>query len=431
MLKSYLFLICLSISFAGIAQNYRLDSIVHSVNGTQFITSQKYNAESRKAELVRYLQQRANDVIQKTERAQVIYDDKGNELCHIFSVWNTTDNSWDEEEKTEQEFNADNKLVSVNSHRKRNNQWIKVFENKRLYTQDSIIETDYDTKEDQFQPTQKSISVINTFDKVKTHEIFLWNDKNQRWQPLARTSNTYQKDTLLIGFETAEWKEKQWQKQEKVVYKLDKDNLPTENYTLYKGQKNHWMPVSKFTEESLPGLNKKISSTSKWGNTDNRWIIQTQVETYFNELGKKQDILCSEMDSSTHQLKLQLEQMYIYDKEGRLTLFQDIYHADEIRTGIQNTVKFDKEGNVVQENRYEFDSKNDTWNEKMRTEFVYDKNIALDAAFEEHKKLDLFTLNGYNYSTNTSATKQVKIYRYDNGKKVLAEEFEFFYSKDK
>lgn len=428
MLKSYLIFLCLSVSISGIAQQYQLDSVVHIINDTQLIASQKYDAESRKAELVRYQRQGANDAVQKMERAQVIYDDKGNELYHIFSVWNPTANTWNEEEKTEQEFNAANKLTRVSNHRKRNNHWIKIFENKRSYVQDSIIETDYDTKNDKFQPTHKSISVTNTLDKVKTHEIFLWNAKKHIWQPLNRTSNIYQKDTMIIGFEIVEWKENQWQKQEKVVYKLGKDNLPTGNYTLYKGQKNEWRPVTKFEEESLPEQNKKISSTYKWENTDNKWIIQAQVETYLNKEGKKQDVLFSEIDTSNRQLKLQLEQMHFYDKQGRLIIFQNFDHSNETRTGTQSTVKFDKEGNVIQENRYELDPENDTWNEKMRTEFVYDKNIALDSTFEQRKNLDLFSLNGYNYITNKYAVKQVKIYRYENGKKILSEEFECFYS---
>lgn len=303
-----------------------------------------------------------------------------------------------------------------------------MFENKRSYDRDSIIETDFETRNDKFLPTHKSISVINPFNKVITHEIFLWTDKNQTWQPFNRTINSYQKDTTMTGSETVVWNENQWKTQEKAVYESGKDSLPTDNYTLYKGENNHWIPVTKFEEKEFPEQKKKISNTYKWSQTDNKWHIQTQIETYFNEEGKKQDVLFLEADTSTHQLKLQLEQLHLYDKDGRLTLFQDFHHFNGIITGAQNIVKFDEEGNVIQENMYDFDPKNDTWNEKTTTEFEYAKNITLDTTFEAHKNLDLFTLNEYNYITNKYATKQVKIYRYENGKKVLSEEFEYFYS---
>ncbi|MFD2556695.1 hypothetical protein [Sphingobacterium tabacisoli] len=428
MLKSYLILICLSVSFSGFAQHYQLDSVVHHINGVQVIATQKYDAENEKAELIRYKRQGANDIIQRSERIQVAYDDKGNELYRISSVWNPIRDTWDEEEKVEQEFNANNKVIQFSSYQKRNNQWIKVFENKRLYTQDSIIETDYDTKDDKFQPIQKSVSVINAFDKIKRHEAFLWNDKEQTWQPLTQTVNGYQKDTIIIGFETIEWKQNQWHKQEKVVYELGKDSIRTENYILYKGQNNSWMPVSKFEEELWPEQNKKKSSSYKWEDINSKWMIQTQVETYFNKQGKAQDILFSEVDTTNNQLMLQLEQIHLYDKEGRLTLFQDLSHSYDARTGTQSTVKFDKEGNVIQESAYDFDPENDTWNEKMTTEFVYDKSIDVYTAPATRKRHDLFDLNPYGYITNKSAVKQVKIYLYDQEKKVLSEEFEFFYS---
>ncbi|MDR2281768.1 MAG: hypothetical protein LBE37_01085 [Sphingobacterium sp.] len=428
MLKSYLILICLSVNFSGFAQHYQLDSVVHSINGVQVITTQKYDAENEKAELVRYKRQGANDIIQRSERIQVAYDDKGNELYRISSVWNPVRDTWDEEEKVEQEFNANNKSIQFSSYQKRNNQWIKVFENKRIYTQDSIIETDYDTKDDKFQPIQKNVSVINAFDKIKTHEAFLWNDKEQTWQPLIQTVNVYQKDTIIIGFETIEWKQNQWHKQEKVVYELDKDSVRTESYILYKGQNNSWMPVSKFGEELWPEQNKKKSSSYKWEDINSKWMIQTQVETYFNKQGKAQDILFSEVDTANNQLMLQLEQIHLYDKEGRLTLFQDLSHSYDAITGTQSTVKFDKEGNVIRESTYDFDPENDTWNEKITTEFVYDKSIDVYTVPATRKRHDLFDLNPYGYITNKSAVKQVKIYLYNQGKKVLSEEFEFFYS---
>ncbi|GEM_PF-6183672 len=427
MLKSYLIVLALFTNLSVIAQQYQLDSVVHNINGNQLMVSQKYDAENRKAELIRYKRQGTNDAIQKTERTELIYDDKGNELYHVFSVWNSINNKWDEEEKTEQEFNTDNHLIRLSTYRKNNNKWLKVFENKKTYTQDSIIETDYEIKNDKFQPIHKNISVINSFGKIKTYEIFLWNDKSQIWTPLVRTTNNYQNDTIMIGFETIEWNENQWQKQEKVVYELDKNNRPTENYTLYKGHNNQWIPNLKFEEKSLPQQSKKTSSTYKWDDINNKWILNTQIETNFNDEGKKQDVLFSEIDTKG-QLNLQLEQLNLYDKKGRLTLFQDFTHSDEIKTGIQNTFKFDEVGNLIQENLYDLDSEKETWNNKMTTEFLYDKNIKMSMVLEDQKRFDLFNLNVYNSKINKEAIKQVKIYSYDTGKKVLSEEFEYFYS---
>lgn len=427
MLKTFLILI-LFISFSAVAQQYKLDSVVQTINGAQFITTQKYDTRNKKAELVRYERAEANSAIQKLEHTQVTYDDKGNEISQIFSPWNPTKNTWDEEEKTEKEFNTDNKLIRVSTHHYKNNRWMIESENTRVYTPNSIIETDYETKDNKLQPMHKNISVTNAFDKIKTHETFLWNDKSQSWQPLTQTKNNYQNDTILIGYETLKWKENQWQKQEKVVYELNAKGNITNNYTLYNARHNSWVPINKFEEEDFPQQNKKISNTYRWLETDNKWIIHSQTETFFNEHGKKQDVLISERDTSTHQLKLQLEQMFFYDDALRLNLFQYFDHSAKKITGIQNSIKLDKEGNVIQENQFELDAENNIWIEKTTTESEYYQNIVLDTAVEAHKKLDFFGLNVYNYINNKHATKNVKTYQYRGGKKVLHEEFQFFYS---
>lgn len=116
MLKSYLIVLGLFTNLSVIAQQYQLDSVIHTINGTQLIASQKYDAENRKAELISYKRQSTNGAIQKTERTVLIYDDKGNELYHVFSVWNSINNKWDEEETTEQEFNTDNHLIRLSTY---------------------------------------------------------------------------------------------------------------------------------------------------------------------------------------------------------------------------------------------------------------------------------------------------------------------------
>ncbi|WP_437922119.1 hypothetical protein [Sphingobacterium sp. LRF_L2] len=420
--------ICLSVSFSGVAQQYQLDSVVHRINGTQFIASQKYDAKTKKAELTRYKQIETHGAIQNIERSQVTYDDKGNEIYYVFSIWDSINNTWNEEEKTEKEYNADNRLVRTSIHSKQSNSWVKVSENIRLYTPDSIAETDYEVRNDKFTPVHKNISINNAFGKVKIHKIFHWNDETQNWLQQTRTMNLYQNDTVLIGFETLQWKENQWQKQEKVDYVLDKNGNRTDSYTLYHPHNNNWIAILKFEEEVHDPQNKRISRTYTSSKTNRQWTLRSQTETYFNNSGKKQDVLFSELDTSTHQLKLQLEQMHLYDRAGRLTLFQDFDYANERITGTQNTVKFGKEGNVIQEDMYEWDMEHNTWIEKMTTKIEYDQNIELDTTLEAHKNSDLFGLNEHNYSTNKYAPKHVKIYKYQGGEQVIQEEFDYFYS---
>lgn len=428
-MNRYFLLVLTLISFSASAQQYRLDSMVHTVKGKQFISSQKYNTEKKLAEIIRYERENPTSDIQKVERIQVQYDKNDNELLNLFASWNPINKSWNEDEKTEKEFNADNKLTHIVTHRKKNNEWVKEFENIRIYAKDSITQIDYELREEKFQPTHKNITIVNSSNKVKTYHIFLWNNENQNWQQFTRTENQFQKDTILIGYETYEWKENQWQNQEKVVYEFDQTGQKTGNYTTYTQNGNNWTPIDKLEHIELPEQKKKISRIYKWSEADNKWIVRSQTETYLNNEGKKQDILYSTLDTTTNQLKLELEQMHFYDQEGRLTTFQEFYHNGEKMVGTQSTVKFDDEGNVYYEGYYELDAETDSWKDKVSTEILFDKSIVLDTTFEAHKNLDFFGLNEYNYITNKYAPKQVKVYQYKDGEKVLFEVYEYFYSE--
>lgn len=176
-------------------------------------------------------------------------------------------------------------------------------------------------------------------------------------------------------------------------------------------------------------MKKKISRIYKWSETDNDWIVRSKVETYLNDEGKKQDVLFSSLDTATNQLKLELERMHFYDREGRLTTFQEFYHDREKIMGTQSTVKFDNEGNVYLEGYYELDTETDSWKDKVSTEFSFYRNIVLDMTYEDRKNLDFYGLNQYNYIDNKYATKQAKVYQYKDGEKVLFEEYEYFYSE--
>lgn len=426
--RIYFLLVFMTTTFFANAQQYQLDSVVHHVKGAQFIASQKYDAGSKTAEIIRYERGSVADAIQEIERTKVTYDENGNVVLHVFSVWNAKSKSWDEVEKVEKEYGFDNKLVRGFSCQKRSNGWVKDFENINIYAQDSIIEVDYELKEDKFLPVHKSNTVVNSFGKVISSRIFKWNEESKNWQQLIQTTNRYQSDTTMIGFETLEWENNQWQKKEKVVYKLDANNLRTEDYTLYHAHKGDWIATTKFEEEILSGQNKKISHSYRWSQTDARWIASSKTEVYLNEDGKIQDMLYWELDSPTQQLKLQLEQVNLYDEEGRLTLFQKFDNATEDVKGIQNAIKFDTEGNIVQETLYERDVEHDSWIDKITTEFLHDKSMELGDSVYANKGFDIFGLNEYHHTSDKYATKQVKIYKHEGGAKILQEEFEFFYT---
>src|SRR5690554_3480503 len=428
-MKPYFILLSLFIGFSAAAQQYRLDSLVHTVKDRQFITSTKHDTVNRQAEIIRYQRENPDAEIQKTERIILRYDEHGNDVQTIFASWNTISNDWSEDEKTENEFNADNKLTRIVTHRKKNNEWIKEFENIRIYTKDSITQIDYELREDKFRPIHKNITVVNPYDNVKYYEIFLWNDTTQNWRSYIKTENLYKNDTILTGYATYEWKENQWQNQEKVAYEFDPNGQRTNNYTTYKQNGSDWTPIDKLEHIELPETKKKISRIYKWSEADNDWTVRSKVETYLNYEGKKQDVLFSSLDTTTNQLKLELEQMHFYDREGRLTTFQEFYHAKEKITGTQSTVKFDEDGNVYHEGYYELDTETDNWKDKVSTEISFYKKIVLDTSLGAHKKLDFFGLNYYNYITNKNAVKQVKVYQHKDGEKILSEEYEYFYSE--
>src|SRR5690554_7131996 len=94
--------------------------------------------------------------------------------------------------------------------------------------------------------------------------------------------------------------------------------------------------------------------------------------------------------------------MHFYDREGRLTTFQEFYHSKEKTTGTQTTAKFDDEGNVCFEGYYELDTETDNWKDKVSTEISFYKNIVLDTSLGAHKKLDFFGLDRKSTRLNSS-----------------------------
>lgn len=428
--RIYSLLIFIAVTFSAKAQQYQLDSIVHTVQEKQFVTIQNHDIDKQRAEIIRFERNKNSSEKKFTERINIRYNNHFKNTQHIYSLWNSDGNNWLEYEKTEEEYNAENKLIGQTSYRKQGKEWRMEYQHKKTYAKDTLIETDYEYRNNKFQPVIKSLTFINSFDKVKYYETLRWNDTIDDWKKLSQTRNVYQNDTILIAYEVYEWKDNQWKNQEKVTYELDKNNQRTDNYTVYLGVDSEWIPKNKFEQIELTQERKKLSKTYTWSEEKNDWILSTQVDTYLNDKGEKQDVIYSELDKTTNQLKPTLERMHFYDDQNRLTLFQEIYPQDEKIVGTQNTVKFDEEGNVYREDFFELNAETDQWKEKTSTEFLFDKNILLPST-EERKKLDFFNLNEHNYLTNKYAVKQVKTYQYKNGEKVLFEEYEYFYSEGK
>lgn len=426
--RLYFLLIFITTKFSAKAQQYQLDSMVHTVNRKQFITVQNHNIDKNQAEIIRFERDNQSSTKRYTERISVHYNEHYKALQTVFDLWDSDNNSWVGYEKTEEEYNSDNKLIGQTGFRKQGKEWRMEYQHKKTYAKDSLIETDYEFRNNKLQPTIKSITFINAHNKVDYYETWRWNDTIQDWSKLAQTRNIYQNDTILTAYEVYEWKENQWQNQEKVVYELDKNNQRTDNYTSFVGNALVWIPKYRFEQIELPEQWKKLSKTYTWSEEKNDWILSTQVDTYLNDKGEKQDVIYSELNKTTNLLKPTLERMHFYDDQNRLTLFQEIYLQGEKMVGTQNTVKFDEEGNVYQEDFFELDAETDQWKDKVSTEFTFDKNILLKSS-ENRKKLDFFNLNEYNYLTNKSAVKEVKTYQFKNGEKVLFEEYEYFYSE--
>lgn len=406
------------------AQYQKSDSVVYKGRDTQFSVVQRYDTENKKVEIVNYEQ--INGAIEKTTRVKTAYDDKGNELEKVYSLWYSQRNAWEEEERTLQKFNDKDQLTQHISYQKKGEQWSSVFESNSSYVRDSIIEVNSEEREGTFQPTHKSITVNTPFGKNKTYEILLWKGESQKWEHLNRTENYYQNDTILIGSETIAWENNTWQEQEKIVYELDSLGHKMDNYTVYRREGEQWMATSKFEQVDLPKEKKQISRTCHWREEEQKWEVRSQIDTHFNSEGKKQDVMFWELDLVTNQLKLQFEQLHLYNKEGWLKLLQEFDHSNPELKGVQQTFKFDSDGNVIQEDLYEWNAKEDNWTATFTADFVFDTTLALDTLLEETKPLYVNELNEYASRPNTHAIKQVKRYQYQNGKKVLYEEWESF-----
>src|SRR5690554_6816612 len=164
--RIYFLLIFTAITFSTKAQQYQLDSMVHTVNGKQFITVQKHDIDKKQAEIIRFDKNDTSPEKRYTERISVLNDEHYNTLQTVFELWDTDNNSWVGYEKTEQEYNSDNKLIGQTSFRKYGKEWRMGYQHKKTYAKDSLVETDYEFRHNKFQLTIKSITFINAHNKV-------------------------------------------------------------------------------------------------------------------------------------------------------------------------------------------------------------------------------------------------------------------------
>ena len=152
------------------------------------------------------------------------------------------------------------------------------------------------------------------------------------------------------------------------------------------------------------------------------------MQVFLNEKDQVQDVLLLEIDDGSQQLKVRHEQMHFYDQHGRINLVQDISYGGDTIFGTQRGVKYDADGSIYQENRYELDAENDTWNDTGSTEFIFDKNVILGNA-DEQKIMDYFMLSEHNYISKKYAVKKVKVYQIIEGEKTLSGEYDYYYSQ--
>ncbi|MFD2744122.1 MULTISPECIES: hypothetical protein [Sphingobacterium] len=426
--RIYLLLILASTVHRANAQQYQLDSVIRTSNSGQLVSIQKNDAEKRLAEIVRLERNSQFSDITYREKAQLHYDVYGNDVQTIFELWNRDTERWEAESKSEWEYDGKQELSKLVSYQKADHNWLAEQQYTRIVSNDSVVEIDYRFQDETLVPTNKSITVLNEFEKNLDYETMIWKDSIHDWAPVSRTKNFYVKDTVLTGYETYVWKDNQWQNQAKIQYELDADQQNTGNYTSYKAQQDgSWIPESRFAEIKVPTEKKTFSNTYQWSSTDQDWVLSSQVHVLLNEKDQVQDIMFLELDDDSKQLEMRYEQMNLYDQHDRLNLVQDISYSGDTIFGTQSSVKYDDYGSIYQENHYELDTESDTWKDTRSIEFLFDESVTLGNA-EEQKIMDYFMLNDHNYLSKKYVVKKVKVYQIVEGEKTLSEEYDYYYS---
>lgn len=413
----------------SVAQSYRLDSVVKTINETKNVVFFKYDNVDLIIENISYdLKGPAVEVQEKTSN-RCHFDERGNLLNSLYTRWNLLTNDWDNVSKYTSNYNENNQLIQHTSYYGEDKNWTKEFEVTYSHGADTLTEIYYELKDGILQAIQKSIKKNNSlFADDWENILFLWNQSNHSWENYIHTTNIFSRDSIVLGYERYGWKDNEWSNEQRVIYEFDEKGNKTESYTVYTGIGTAWVPAYKFEDKNLIINDQRVSQsrTYRWTEGVDAWKISSEVKQCQDENGMDLESFCYLLNTKNNQLMLVAQSMWEYDDNKRVKLTKTLnYQDDLLDDGFQFTYTYNDEGKLLVKNEYVLDKDNTTWKMLRSTEFSYARAITIIEMDE----------TVYDYMDVTIAFDvkhpfdRIRIYEFVDDKKILVEEQVYFYSQ--
>lgn len=175
----------------------------------------------------------------------------------------------------------------------------------------------------------------------------------------------------------------------------------------------------------------KTDTLYVWSQTDHLWKPEVIYKTFVDENDRETDYIAIKVHPETGEEEVFNEWMHVYDKEGRLTLYQEMYFKENRPSGgHRQSYKFGQEGNMISNVFAEWDTANGEWKEKTETVFSFHDDIPIQINENTHGVIDFYELGIYNFKYNTKAVSEVKVYHIEEGVRKFHERLVFYYSKE-
>ena len=401
---------------------YQLDSIVVRKDCLEIVTLQLYDPHYLQLE-VRKEQRQVGKPTLGLEKMWVQYDALNNEVLRIDSEWDTTKLQWIEKEKRERHYDGENRMSAYTEYRWNANRWEGTTKATRDYVgQEQVTTTDFVWKEEQWTPIDKVIAQFNAANDEIHRLSYRWDSLSNNWRYHEKSEYSYHRENLLSESQSFIWNGQHWQNNEKISYEYNMpDSTTLTDQWLYKGTADGWIDSQRTIISYYDSARRNEIFT--WSDEEDGWLRETLSESYFDRHGRETDFLYKSAKYGVH-----FQRLTIFDEHGRITLSQEIgYDGNKHAFGTQSAFVFDEDGNTIQEQDKYLDVENGRWILAEERKYTFDKSIALRA--DDGTRLqDKGSIGSINIISNRHAVTEVQTYKFEDGKPVLKETVNLYYS---
>lgn len=418
-----IFISTMSFLFAEAQPTYRLDSVVSVRSDIQKKTSwQKHDTVQNR--LFAQHENRIETILHEGSRHVTQYDQRGNELEHIYSNWDSTVHKWIEQEKVTKSYDSQDRMLSYIEYEKIGTDWIGLAKTEQIFEERAISNIEYTGRGGRWHPIFKNVEMLGDKDVSLLSYNYQWDSLANDWVFWMKHDKTFSSDTLLHE-STYIWENGKWMNKERISYVYEKNKLS--DRVVYSGTKDDWQ--FNHLIQFRPFDTGHAEEAFYWSVEEEKWKPESFQESYMDRHGRVTDYAAFIWNKKKREYVRAAQGITVYDAKDRITFLQEAQYDDEGKgiNGSQMTLYFDKEDNLYREIHRSFHPK-DSWRTHRTKEITFRKDITYQDEQGKTYVIDPARLGMENLSKSQYAIDYISIYKHTDGQKILEEEIRYYYT---